>query len=244
LAAVVAAALTAIGLVVAPDPPAPKPPQRPPRKEQPLVGVPARPVPGYVSPEKVGPALADLAHLLNQFAFLRHSVVQQFEDLDKKYGAAVPPRYNRWAWLTAKRAAIRDLDRACAEGARLEAQFWAAYQAHPAPGKDFVKEDGQDMAKFEDLRIKYRQEWYYTARGHHLSFELNPDGRPIKRWEDQPNFRSPPLAARIIEVTCKALGWSTDQGCRFLAWVDVWATDLLPGHLSQVLTVPLRLMSR
>jgi hypothetical protein len=42
---------------------------------------------------------------------------------------------------------------------------------------------------------------------------------------------------------CKSLGVTNQQGVRFLAWVDLFATELLPGHMSLMVVVPFRLLS-
>jgi hypothetical protein len=130
---------------------------------------------------------------------------------------------------TAKRALIREADKASREVTALERAFWKVYDACPSDQKDWLKHRGRDMARFPERRLKLRYVWYYTAQSHRW------------RWEPEPPGYS--LNYRLFASGCKALGLTTEEGCRALAWADVLATDLLPAHMSQWLTIPMSLMS-
>jgi hypothetical protein len=182
--------------------------------------------PNLVDPDKYRPEEQELVWLANQHIRLAYRLDQDRQAILDKYNTG-DHGFDRWGWLAARRALIRDADRASREVAGLERAFWKEYAACLSDQKDWLKDRGEDMARFHERRLRYRYDWYYTARGHSW------------RWERE----RPCLNYRVFGGACKRLGITTEEGGRALAWVDLLATDLLPAHMSQWLTIPMSLMS-
>jgi hypothetical protein len=150
-------------------------------------------------------------------------------NLDLKYLTGPTATIYRWTWLSDKRRNIDHYDRLARKAAALEAEFWREYGKADHPQKDAYKRHGDEYRDFLNMRITWREGWYYTAVMHHFRWEKDrPGGSHLYRFQ---------------QAVCKAVGCRRDDLNRFLAWADLLAGDLLPKHMSLWLTVPLALLS-
>jgi hypothetical protein len=210
----------------------------PPKAKQPPVVIRQKHEPGAPFPPRYRVANNPPPHLLpivvplDTLDALRYKSELRFWEIRKQYSMGdnyLQHVLHRWDWLAAKRAAIRDLDRSCIEAARLEADYYKFYNASPDPGKEFYHSDRLYFGQYYATRIRTRYEWWYIAMMHHW------------RWEkDRPGG---PLNYRLEKAICRAVGCKTEEFVRFLAWVDLFAAELLPRHMSLWLTIPLSLLS-
>jgi hypothetical protein len=218
--------LLAVNSGPAADPPPPKP-ARPAADDRSRAVLDALLQPQLLDPDRFPPEMLPLVGLSNKHVLAANRLDRARQAIQNKYNNG---RYvdDRWGWLAAKRVLVRDTDRAAREVVELEWSFWTEYDACDAAQKDWIKERGKDMAAFPERRLKCREDWYYTATMH------------CWRWEVRGKRC---LNYRLYLSVCKTFGCESHQLNRFLAHVDLLATDLLPAHMSQWLTIPMSVMS-
>ena len=151
------------------------------------------------------------------------------KNMNERFNNGKQATLYRWTHLTAQRRNIDYYDTLCGSAAHHEREYHKAYAATSDPAKTMFTSHASHFKSFYARRIYLRESWYYSASYHH------------SRWEE--DRKGGPILNRAEKTLCGTLGCNTWEFEKFLAWVDLWATYLLPGYLSQVLTGPLAFLS-